>query len=429
MDDAQIESLNAMEVLDSRGNPTLRIDILLSDGTHEAALVPSGASKGKYEALELRDGVKGRYGGRGVLVAADNVNEVIKPVLLKRSPFDQNDIDTVLIELDGTRDKSNLGANATLGVSLAVARVAAASRRIPLYKYLSRDDSGKAIMPVPMLNVINGGRHASGSGDVQEFMIVPAGFSSFKEALRCGAEVYQSLKGLLEQRGYSTNLGDEGGFAPALGSNEAAIEMLIQAITVAGYSTEKHCFIALDIAATELFQGNQYVMNQGQTRYSKEELIDYYSSLVKSYPIISIEDGLEEDDWDGWTMLTKILGNEIQIVGDDLFTTNKSRILEGSEKLAANALLTKFNQIGTLTETFQAVEIAQAENWGVIISHRSGETEDTTIADLAVATRAGQIKAGAPCRSERVAKYNRLLKIEDELGVDSEYAGTAIYNK
>ena len=279
------------------------------------------------------------------------------------------------------------------------------------------------------MNIINGGAHANNGLRIQEFMIRPDKAKSFVEGVRICFLVINSLRALIKKMGHSTSVGDEGGFAPALGSNEAAIEILIHAIGVAGYSTEKHCFIALDIAATELFQGNQYVMNQGQTRYSKEELIDYYSALVKSYPIISIEDGLEEDDWDGWTMLTKTLGSEIQIVGDDLFTTNKSRILEGSEKLAANALLTKFNQIGTLTETFQAVEIAQAKNWGVIISHRSGETEDTTIADLAVATRAGQIKAGAPCRGERVAKYNRLLKIEDELGADSEYAGTAIYNK
>ena len=425
----KIQDLNAIEVLDSRGHPTLRIDILLSDGIREIGLVPSGASKGKHEALELRDKDDGRYGGKGVLTAAANVNDFIRPALKGNSPFDQAAIDTKLIELDGTEDKSKLGANAILGVSLSVARAAAASRGIPLYRHLAKSSLNEFVMPVPMLNVINGGRHAHGAGDVQEFMIVPAGLPSFNEAIRCGAEVYQALKQLLEKQGYSTNLGDEGGFAPSLGSNEATIEKLLQAIEIAGYTPAKHCFIALDIAATELLQGGLYSMNDGDNRFSSDELITYYRSLVERYPIISIEDGLGEDDWEGWTMLTAKLGRKIQIVGDDLFTTNKNRIVEGIQRLSANALLTKFNQIGTLTETFEAVEIAQAQGWGVIISHRSGETEDTTIADLAISTSAGQIKAGAPCRSERVAKYNRLLKIEEELGSSATYAGIGIYTK
>ena len=425
----KIQDLNAIEVLDSRGHPTLRIDILLSDGIREIGLVPSGASKGKHEALELRDKDDGRYGGKGVLTAAANVNDFIRPALKGNSPFDQAAIDTKLIELDGTEDKSKLGANAILGVSLSVARAAAASRGIPLYRHLAKSSLNEFVMPVPMLNVINGGRHAHGAGDVQEFMIVPAGLPSFNEAIRCGAEVYHALKTLLEKQGYSTNVGDEGGFAPSLGSNEATIEKLLQAIEIAGYTPAKHCFIALDIAATELLQGGLYSMNDGDNRFSSDELITYYRSLVERYPIISIEDGLGEDDWEGWTMLTAKLGRKIQIVGDDLFTTNKNRIVEGIQRLSANALLTKFNQIGTLTETFEAVEIAQAQGWGVIISHRSGETEDTTIADFAIATSAGQIKAGAPCRSERVAKYNRLLKIEEELGSSSTYAGIGIYTK
>ena len=417
-----IRSIHAREVLDSRGNPTVEVTVGLEDGAWGTAAVPSGASTGAHEAVELRDGDAERYGGRGVLKAVANVNNRIALALTGLSPFDQEALDHRLLDLDGTPNKADLGANALLGVSLAVAHAAASSRGVPLYRYLG--SKGRApTLPVPMFNILNGGQHAHNSTDVQEFMMVPAGVATFGEALRCGSEVYQALKRLLQQRGLSTNVGDEGGFAPSLPTNRDALQLVADAIEAAGYRPGVDCFMALDAAASELYRDGTYVLEREDARLSSSEMVELLASWANSYPILSIEDGLAEDDWEGWSTLTSRLGSRVQVVGDDLYTTNPQRIQRGIDARSSNAVLVKLNQIGTLTETLSAVAMTQKAGWGVVISHRSGETEDTTIADLAVATGAGQIKAGAPARSERVAKYNRLLRIEEELGEEATYAG------
>ncbi len=422
-----IENIKAREILDSRGNPTLEVEVELVDGIMGRAAVPSGASTGKYEAVELRDGDSSRFNGRGVLKAVANVNEHIAAAIIGMLATDQSAVDHRLIELDGTASKSHLGANAILGSSLAVAHAAANRLSMPLYCYLGGVDT--YTLPVPMMNILNGGKHASGSTDFQEFMVVPAGASSFRHALQIGAEVYHSLKRVLGGRGLNTNVGDEGGFAPALSSNKQAIEAVLSAIEKAGYQPGKDCFIALDPAASEFYQGGQYVLSREGTTLSSDEMVDYYAKWVASYPIISIEDGMAEDDWDGWQLLTQKLGSRVQIVGDDLYVTNVDRLSRGISLKASNSILIKPNQIGTLTETIAAVQMAQQAGWTAVISHRSGETEDTTIADLAVGLSTGQIKAGAPCRSERIAKYNRLLRIEDELGQGARFVGMeAFYN-
>lgn len=416
----------AREILDSRGNPTVEVDVSLDDGTVGRAAVPSGASTGTHEAVELRDGDGSRFGGKGVIRAVNNVNARIAPAVLGMSPFDQESIDRRLIDLDGTSNKANLGANAILGVSLAVAHAAASCRKTPLYRYLAQDNTS-FVLPVPMFNILNGGKHADDSTDFQEFMVVPAGLPTFTEAMRCGAEVYQALRNVLHRKGLNTNIGDEGGFAPALHSNVEAVEAIVDAIELAGYVPGRDCFLAMDVAATELYCDGAYLLASEEARYSGSQIIDYYAGWIDKYPIISIEDALAEDDWDEWGLLVDRLGSRIQIVGDDLYTTSTERIQMGVHRHASNAVLIKLNQVGTLTETLEAVRLAQKSGWGVIISHRSGETEDTSIADLAVATMAGQIKTGAPCRSERVAKYNRLLRIEQELGESGRYAGMEAY--
>ncbi|MCI0888777.1 MAG: phosphopyruvate hydratase [Chloroflexi bacterium] len=419
---ARIASVHAREVLDSRGNPTVEAVVRLDDGASGSAMVPSGASTGAHEAVELRDGDPARYGAKGVLTAVRNVTERIAPALAGQDAGDQAAVDAVMIELDGTPDKSVLGANAMLGVSLAVAHAAAASRGLPLYRAMATAD---LVLPTPMLNLLNGGRHASDAADLQEFMVMPVGFDRFSDALRCGVEVYQALRGIVGGRGLSTNVGDEGGFAPRLPSNEAALELLVEAVRAAGYEPGKDCLLALDAAAAEFYRDGAYHLERDGVVLSSEQLIDLYEEWLGKYPIVSIEDGLGEDDWEGWAQLTTRLGERVQLVGDDLFTTNIERIERGVGEGSANAVLVKLNQIGTLTETLAAIERTQQAGWGVVISHRSGETEDTTIADLAVATGAGQIKTGAPARGERTAKYNRLLRIEDELGAEARYAGGA----
>ena len=419
---ARIASVHAREVLDSRGNPTVEAVVLLDDGASGSAMVPSGASTGAHEAVELRDGDPARYGAKGVLTAVRNVTERIAPALAGQDAGDQAAVDAVMLELDGTPDKSALGANAMLGVSLAVAHAAAASRGLPLYRSIATAD---LVLPTPMMNLLNGGRHASDAADLQEFMVMPVGFDRFSDALRCGVEVYQALRGIVGGRGLSTNVGDEGGFAPRLPSNEAALELLVEAVRAAGYEPGKDCMLALDAAASEFYRDGAYHLERDGVVLSSEQLIDLYEEWLGKYPIVSIEDGLGEDDWEGWTQLTARLGERVQLVGDDLFTTNIERIERGVGEGSANAVLVKLNQIGTLTETLAAIERTQQAGWGVVISHRSGETEDTTIADLAVATGAGQIKTGAPARGERTAKYNRLLRIEDELGAEARYAGGA----
>ncbi len=416
-----VQSVRAREILDSRGNPTVEAEVLLGDGTLGRASVPSGASTGRHEALELRDGDEGRFGGKGVLKAVANINDKIAPALSGLSALDQALIDRNLIQLDGTPDKSNLGANAILGVSLAVAHAAANQLKIPLYRYLGGVEA--CLLPVPLMNIINGGKHAEGSADFQEFMVVPVGAESFAQALRIGAEVYQALKGVLRKKRLSTSVGDEGGFAPILTSNKAGVELVLAAIEAAGYKPVEHCFIALDPAASEFYGDGKYALSKEGLSLSSAQLVDYYCQLVSDYPIISIEDGMAEDDWEGWQLLCQELGAEIQLVGDDLYTTNKERLSQGIRQKASNSILIKPNQIGTLTETIGAIEMAREAGWTAVISHRSGETEDTTISDLAVAMNSGQIKAGAPCRSERVAKYNRLLRIEEELGANARYAG------
>ncbi|MBI4234078.1 MAG: phosphopyruvate hydratase [Chloroflexi bacterium] len=422
---ATIASVRAREVLDSRGNPTIEAEARLSDGAVGRAAVPSGASTGKHEAQELRDGDPRRYGGLGVLKAVANVNERIAPALLRRSPFQQEEVDRWLRDLDGSPNKANLGANALLGVSLAVAHAAAASQGVPLYRYLAKGDAFS--LPVPQFNILNGGKHAQDSADIQEFMVVPTGAPSFAEALRAGAEVYQALKRLLRSMGLGTNVGDEGGFAPSLPTNQDALEAVLHAIEMAGYAPGREVFIALDVAASELYQNGVYVFPREGRRLTPSQLVEYYDSLVERYPILSIEDGMAEDDWEGWQLLAGRLSPRIQVVGDDLYTTSTTRIQRGIDLGASNAVLIKLNQIGSLTETLDAIALTRKAGWGTVISHRSGETEDTTIADLAVATGAGQIKAGAPCRSERVCKYNRLLRIEEELGHQGRYAGVTAY--
>ena len=422
---ATIVWARAREILDSRGNPTVEVDVLLSDGALGRAAVPSGASTGSYEATELRDGDPRRFGGGGVLQAVENVSLVLGPAVTGLSPFDQKDLDRRLCELDGTREKKNLGANAILGVSLAVAHAAAASQGKSLYNYLGGDGAG--LLPVPMFNILNGGKHAQDSTDIQEFMVVPCGLPSFPEALRAGAEVYAVLKKLLRSRGYSANVGDEGGFTPTLPTNRRALELVTEAIGEAGYCPGQDIFLALDPAASELYRDGRYLLSREESAYSSAEMVEFYAGLVEEFPIISIEDGMAEDDWDGWVLLQRRLGDRVQLVGDDLLTTNPERIRRAIDLGAANALLVKPNQIGTLTETLEAIAMARQAGWGLVMSHRSGETEDTTIADLAIATGAGQIKAGASARSERVAKYNRLLRIAEELGEGARYAGMEPY--
>jgi len=416
-----IEKIKAREILDSRGNPTVEVEVKLANGTAGSAAVPSGASTGKYEAVELRDGDASRFNGLGVLKAVANVNEHIAPAIIGMSATDQAAIDHKLIEIDGTDNKSHLGANAILGTSLAVAHAGANFLNMALYHYLG--GVATYILPVPMMNILNGGKHAANSTDFQEFMVVPAGASSFRHALQMGTEVYHSLKEVLKDKGLDTNVGDEGGFAPSLSSNKQAIEAVLSAIEKAGYKPGKECFIALDPAASEFYKDGQYILTKEGVSLTTREMVDYYIKWVSSYPIISIEDGLAEDDWDGWQLLTKELGGKIQLVGDDLYVTNVNRLNKGIRLKASNSILIKPNQIGTLTETIAAVKTAQQAGWTAVVSHRSGETEDTTIADLAVGLNTGLIKAGAPCRSERIAKYNRLIRIEDELGQSGSFAG------
>jgi enolase len=421
---ATIKTIKAREILDSRGNPTIEVQVELSDGSTGTAAVPSGASTGKYEAVELRDGDKCRYSGLGVLKAVTNVNNRIAPALAGMVASEQANIDQRLLELDGTADKSNLGANAILGVSLATAKAAANSANLPLYRYLG--GTAAHLLPVPMMNILNGGKHAADSTDFQEFMVVPAGATSFSQALQIGTEIYHSLKKAIKVKGLNTNVGDEGGFAPSLASNKQAIELILVAIDLAGYKAGDDCFIALDPAASSFYDGSKYVLSREGATLTSNEMIDYYAKWVSSYPIISIEDGLAEDDWSSWISLTSRLGKKVKLVGDDLYTTNLERLERGISQKASNAILIKPNQVGTLSETLATVKRAQQVGWTTIISHRSGETEDTTIADLAVAVGSGLIKTGAPCRSERVAKYNRLLRIEEELGADARFAGKEI---
>ena len=425
---SNISSVRAREVLDSRGNPTVEVDIALEDGARGGALVPSGASTGAKEAVELRDGDPGRYMGRGVLKAVGNVNSVIAPALVGRAASDQRGIDRTLIELDGTENKGNLGANAILGVSLAIAHAAARSEGKPLY---TRFNAGEPLtLPVPMFNVINGGRHAENSTDFQEFMVVPAGFDSFRRALQAGVEIYHSLMDSLRDCGLSTHVGDEGGFAPSLSSNRMAVDLLVEAIEKAGYKPGDECFIALDVAASELGGGPEgYSLPRENASLDADGLVDIYGDWLSDYPIVSIEDGLDEDDWDGWDAMNRRLGSRVQLVGDDIYTTNPRLIRQGIERDSSNAVLVKLNQIGTVSETLDAIGMTRDAGWGVVISHRSGETEDSSIADLAVGTGAGQIKSGAPARGERTAKYNRLLRIEEELGSAARYAGAEVYEK
>ena len=416
---ALIETVQAREILDSRGNPTVEVEVLLSDGTVSRAAVPSGASTGEFEAYELRDGDKGRYLGKGVQKAVDAINEEIADEIEGVPADDQRILDAMLLELDGSENKSNLGANAILGVSLAVAKAAADSADLPLFRYLGGPNA--FLLPVPMMNVINGGAHADTGVDIQEFMILPTGAESFREGLRWGAETYHALKSLLKEQGLSTGLGDEGGFAPDLENNRKALDLLVQAIEKAGFAPGEDIALGLDVAASEFFSDGAYNF-EGQKR-SADDMAKYYEQLVADYPLVSIEDPLDENDWDGWVSLTESLDDKVQLVGDDLFVTNPERLEQGIAKGAANALLVKVNQIGTLSETLDAIRIATQFGYSSVISHRSGETEDTTIADIAVAVNAGQIKTGAPARSERVAKYNQLLRIEEDLGDAAHYAG------
>ncbi len=418
MTDTTIKSLRAREILDSRGNPTVEVDVTLADGSFARAAVPSGASTGAFEAAELRDG-GARYLGKGVQHAVDNVIQKIAPSVIGLDACDQRALDTKMIELDATVNKSSLGANAILGVSLAVAKAAAQSKNLPFYSFIGGANAN--LLPVPMMNILNGGAHADTNVDIQEFMIAPIGAPSFKEALRHGAEIYHNLKSVLKKRGLATSIGDEGGFAPNLESNRAALDLIIEAIEKAGFKVGTDIALAMDVAATEFYKDSAYEFEGSQL--SASEMIAYYKSLVDSYPLVSIEDPLSEDDWDGWKAITTELGSKVQLVGDDLFVTNPTRLARGIESQTANALLVKVNQIGTLTETLDAVAMAHKAGYRSMMSHRSGETEDTTIADLAVAAQCGQIKTGAPARSERVAKYNQLLRIEEELGSQAKYAG------
>ena len=418
--DTAIEAIQAREILDSRGRPTIEAEVVLTGGAYGIAQVPSGASTGSFEAHELRDGDKGRYGGKGVTTAVDNVNEKIARELMGANALNQIEIDRTMIEIDGTPNKKALGANAILAVSLANAHAAAAAQAMPLYRYLGGPLAN--LLPVPMMNVINGGEHASNNVDIQEFMIMPVGAGSFREALRWGAEIFAQLSKVLDGKGLLTGVGDEGGFAPNLGSNQEALDLLMSAISEAGYTPGEQVALALDVAASEFYSDGQYTFD-GKA-HTPEQTIDYLEGLVNNYPIVSIEDGLHEEDWASWKALTDRIGSKVQLVGDDLFVTNPKRLQQGIDQKAGNSLLVKLNQIGTLTETLEAIDLAKRSQYSCVISHRSGETEDTTIADLAVATRAGQIKTGSLCRSERVAKYNQLLRIEDELGSQAVYAGT-----
>ncbi|GAA4378094.1 phosphopyruvate hydratase [Nocardioides caricicola] len=419
---ASIEAVGAREILDSRGNPTVEVEVLLDDGAFARAMVPSGASTGAFEAVELRDGAD-RYGGKGVEKAVNAVIQTIAPAVEGLAADDQRLLDQTMLELDGTPNKANLGANAILGVSLAVARAAADSAQLPLYRYVGGPNAH--LLPVPMMNILNGGSHADSNVDVQEFMIAPIGAPSFREALREGAEVYHALKSVLKKKGLSTGLGDEGGFAPNLDSNRAALDLIAEAVSAAGLTLGKDIALAMDVAASEFYNDGAYSF-EGGTK-SAEEMTAYYADLVASYPIVSIEDPLNEDDWDGWKAITDQLGTKTQLVGDDLFVTNVERLQRGIDGGQANALLVKVNQIGTLTETLDSVELAHRSGYRCMMSHRSGETEDTTIADLAVAVNCGQIKTGAPARSDRVAKYNQLLRIEDELGDAARYSGASAF--
>jgi len=423
-----IEMLWGREVLDSRGNPTVEVEVYLEDGASGQAIVPSGASTGMHEALELRDGDAARFGGKGVTQAVEHINIDLFEALVGEEAADQRVIDELMIELDGTSSKSGLGANAMLGVSLAVAKAAAQSVGLPLYRYIGGTDAH--ILPVPMMNILNGGKHAADSTDLQEFMVMPVGAPSFREALRWGAETYHTLKKVLKEKGYGTNVGDEGGFAPSLGSNAEAIELILQAIEKAGYKPGEDIWIALDPAASEIFEdGVTYVLKKEGRRLSGEQMVGFYEDWVNKYPIISIEDGLAEDDWASWQLMMERMGDKIQIVGDDLLVTNVQRVKKAIDTKACNSLLCKVNQIGTLSEAIAAVRMAHRAGWTAVVSHRSGETEDTTIADLAVALNAGQIKTGAPCRSDRVAKYNQLLRIEEELGEAAVYAGMSAFGQ
>ncbi|MFD1848976.1 phosphopyruvate hydratase [Oceanobacillus bengalensis] len=422
-----ITDVYAREVLDSRGNPTVEVEVYTESGAFGRALVPSGASTGEYEAVELRDGDKDRYLGKGVLQAVKNVNEVIAPELLGMDVTRQNIIDSLMIELDGTENKGKLGANAILGVSMAVAHAAANLLDVPLYNYLGGFNA--KTLPTPMMNIVNGGEHADNNVDIQEFMVMPVGAESFKEALRMGAEIFHSLKKVLSAKGYNTAVGDEGGFAPNLGSNEEALQTIVEAIEAAGYKPGEEVKLAMDVASSEIYEDGKYnLKGEGVVRTSAE-MVDWYEEMVNKYPIISIEDGLDENDWEGHKLLTDRLGDKVQLVGDDLFVTNTKKLAQGIEQGVGNSILIKVNQIGTLTETFEAIEMAKRAGYTAVISHRSGETEDATIADIAVATNAGQIKTGAPSRTDRVAKYNQLLRIEDELAGMGVYGGLdSFYN-
>jgi enolase len=417
-----IEKINSREILDSRGNPTVEVDISLSDGSFARAAVPSGASTGAFEAAELRDGGS-RYLGKGVTNAVTHVTTKIAPAVIGMNAFEQRALDQRMIELDGTPNKSSLGANAILGVSLAVAKAAANSKKLPFYRFIGGESA--KLLPVPMMNILNGGAHADTNVDIQEFMIAPIGAGSFSEALRWGAEVYHNLKSVLKKRGLATSIGDEGGFAPNLESNRAALDLIVEAIEKAGYSVGSQVALAMDVAATEFFADGKYDFEG--SKLTSAEMVNYYRGLLDSYPLVSIEDAFSEDDWDGWAAITRDMGSRVQLVGDDLFVTNPTRLARGIEAKTANALLVKVNQIGTLTETLDAVAMAHKAGYRSMMSHRSGETEDTTISDLAVAAACGQIKTGAPARSERVAKYNQLLRIEEELGSRAEYAGRSAF--
>jgi enolase len=422
-----VKKITAREILDSRGNPTVWVEVALSDGTTGSASVPSGASTGTHEALELRDGDKKRFGGLGILKAVKNIEKQIEPAVIGMPATSQKAIDKKMIVLDGTPDKSNLGANAILGVSLAVAKAAANSRKMPLYRYIGGEEA--RTLPVPMMNVLNGGKHAADSTDLQEFMLVPLGARSFSRSVQMCAEIYQALKKVLRVKKMNTNVGDEGGFAPSLKSNRDAVQLLVEAIETAGYKPGKDCYIALDPAATEFFKDGKYVLAREGISLTSAEMVNYYARMVREYPIISIEDGMAEDDWEGWAMLMKKLGKSVQIVGDDIYVTNMKRLRRGLKEKTSNSILIKVNQIGSLTETLDVIDKAKASNWTAVVSHRSGETEDTTIADLAVAKNTGFIKSGAPCRTEGVSKYNRLMQIEHELGKRAVYPGmSAFYN-
>ncbi len=425
MFETEIDAIVARQILDSRGNPTVEVEVALLGGAWGRAAVPSGASTGVHEALELRDGDKGVYGGKSVLQAVAKVNDVIAEELFGWDATEQMAIDARMLEMDGTPNKANLGANAILGVSLAVAHAAANALQLPLYRYVG--GAHAHVLPVPMMNILNGGKHAMDGPDLQEFMVMPVGASSFAEALRWGAEIYHALKGVLKAKGKSTGIGDEGGFAPSLAANEEAIEVILEAIKKAGYKPGEQVRIALDPAASEFYKDGKYVLAKEGRTLSGAEMVEFYADWVAKYPIVSIEDGLAEDDWDSWVLMSERLGDKVQIVGDDLLVTNVERIQKAIELKACNALLCKVNQIGSLTEAIAAVEMSHRAGWAAVVSHRSGETEDATIADLSVALNTGQIKTGAPCRSDRVAKYNQLLRIEQELGDDAVYAGLSAF--